>query len=223
MHRKFAIAILTLAFALNLNSQQLQKGIHVQLATTENALPIAAADEPNAWIVTITAESTLYFGVDQVTPDALFDDLTRHPRNRDQRLFVKADADAPYSAVESALNAARRASFADCILLTAQKEMPMPGERILPSGLEVLLQSRAASSPKTPLVELLASNDDETPALKINHRSVPWTSLQNILTEVLTNGIDRNVVVKAEPKVPFGPVGHVIDVARSLGSEVILP
>jgi biopolymer transport protein ExbD len=221
MHRKFAIAIVVLAFALRLNSQQLQRGVHVQLATTENALSVAAADEPNAWIVAVTAESALYFGVDQVTPDALRTDLISHPRNRDQRLFIKADADAPYSAVESALNAARRASFTDCILLTAQKEMPMPGERLLPSGLEILLQSPASNS-KTALVELLAS-DDDTPGLKINHRSVPWTSLQNKLTEILTNSIDHNVVVKAEPRVPFGPVAHVIDVAHSLGSEVILP
>ncbi|HTZ82690.1 MAG TPA: biopolymer transporter ExbD [Candidatus Acidoferrales bacterium] len=220
MYRKLAIAIFTLAFALNLNSQQLQKGVHVQLAPTENALSVAAADEPNAWIVAVTAESALYFGADQATPDALFNDLISHPRNRDQRLFIKADADAPYSAVESALNAARRASFADCILLTAQKEMPMPGERILPNGLEVQLQSTASNS-KTPIVELFASND-ETPAVKINHRPVRWNSLQNTLTEILTNSADRNVVVKAEPKVSFGPVAHVIDVAHSLGSEVIL-
>jgi len=220
MYRKSAIAILTLAFALNLNSQQLQKGIHVQLAPSENALPIAAADEPNAWIIAVTADNTLYFGVDQVTPDALFTDLISHPRNRDQHLFIKADADAPYSAVESALNAARHASFADCILLTAQKEMPMPGERVFPSGLEVLLRSPASNS-KTAVVELFASNDD-TPGLKINHRSVSWASLQNKLTEILTNSIDHNVVLKAEPKVPFGSVAHVIDVARSLGSEVIL-
>lgn len=220
MHRIFAIAILALAFALNLNSQQLQKGVHVQLAPTENALPIAAADEPNAWIIAVTSDSTLYFGVDQVTPDALFNDLISHPRNRDQRLFVKADADAPYSAVESVLNAARHASFADCILLTAQKEMPTPGERILPSGLDVLLQAPAANS-KTPVVELFASNE-ENPAVKINHRPIPWTSLQNTLTQVLMNSIDHNVMLKIEPKVPFGPVAHVIDVAHSLGSEVIL-
>lgn len=220
MHHKLAIAIFTLAFALNLNSQQLQKGAHVQLAPAENALPVAAADDSNAWIIAVTADSTIYFGVSQVTPDALFTDLISHPRNRDQHLFIKADADAPYSAVESALNAARHASFADCILLTGQKEMPMPGERVLPRGLEVLLQSSASNS-KLPLVELLASSD-QTPAVKINHRPVAWTSLQNALTGILTNSIDHNVVVKAEPKVPFGSVAHVIDIAHSLGSEVIL-
>lgn len=220
MHHKLAIAIFTLAFALNLNSQQLQKGVHVQLAPAENALPVAAADDSNAWIITVTADSTIYFGVSQVTPDALFTDLISHPRNRDQHLFIKADADAPYSAVESALNAARHASFADCILLTGQKEMPMPGEHVLPSGLEVLLQAPASTS-KLPFVELFASSD-QTPALKINHRPVAWTSLQNTLTGILMNRDDRNVVVNAEDKVPFGSVAHVIDVAHSLGSEVIL-
>lgn len=220
MHRTSAIAILVFAFALNLNSQQLQKGVHVQLAPTENALAVAAADDSNAWIIAVTADSTLYFGGDQVTPDALLNDLISHPRNRDQHLFIKADADAPYSAVESAVNAARHASFADCILLTGQKEMPMPGERALPSGLEVLLQA-PASNAKLPFVELLASSG-QTPALKINHRPVPWTSLQNTLTGILMNRGDRNVVVNAEDKVPFGSVAHVIDVAHSLGSEVIL-
>jgi biopolymer transport protein ExbD len=221
--RKAAIVtvVLVLVLVASLNSQQLQKGVHVQLAPTENALPVAAADESNAWIVTVSANSTLYFGVDQVTPDTLFDDLTRHPRNREQRLFIKADANAPYSAVESALKTARHAAFGDCILLTAQKEMPEPGVRITPKGLEVLLQSPAVSSPKTLVVELLTSNQDE-PAVKINHRPVRWTSVQNALTGILMNSADRNLVIKADPRVPFGPVAHVIDVARSLGSEVVL-
>ncbi len=224
MHsRKSAIlmAILMLVPVGSLNSQQMQKGVHVQLAPAENALAVADADQPDAWIVTVTADSTLYFRADQVTPDALFDDLTQHPRKRGQRLFIKADANAPDSAIESALAAARHALFANCILLTEQNEMPEPGVRISPKGLEVLLQSSAASDPKTPVLELFTSNDEE-PAVTINHRSVRWTSLQNTLTEIQMNSADRNLVVKAEAKVAFGPVAHVIDVARSLGSEVIL-
>lgn len=199
-----------------LNSQQMQKGISVRLATTESALPIAAADEPNALIIAVTADGKTYFRINPVTPDALVSELTHS--SHAQRLFIKADASAPYSSVEPAIDAARHAGFSDCIFLTEQYEMP-GGTRIFPKGLEVPLKSSVKS--KTPRVELLKATED-APTLKINERTVPWQSLQNVLTTILGNQIERKILIKAEGTVPFEQVVHAIDVANSIGAEVVL-
>lgn len=201
-------------FAARAQMPAMQKGIRVRLANTESALPIAAADDPNATIVTVTADGAIYFGVNPVTLDSLSTELTR--RGTSQKLFIKGDGSAPYAAVASALTAARHAGFHDCIFLTAQVE-EMAGERVLPKGLDLPLN--ASASRKTPQVEIAKSSED---TVTINGRTVPWPSVQNALTTILGNQIDRKVLVKAQPTVPFEQVVHALDVANAIGAEVIL-
>ncbi|HTS09750.1 MAG TPA: biopolymer transporter ExbD [Candidatus Eisenbacteria bacterium] len=205
---------LTAASAAQAQMPPMQKGIRVRLANTESALPIAAADEPNATIVTITADETIYFGINPVTPDSLSTELAR--RGTVQKLFIKGDGSAPYGTIESALNAARHAGFHDCVFLTAQVE-EMVGERVLPKGIDLPLNATAGR--KTPQLEILKSSED---TVTINGRTVPWTSVQNALTTILGSQIDRKVLVKAPATVPFEQVVHAIDLANSIGAEVIL-
>lgn len=213
---QLTVLAIVLLVVLDLKSQQMQKGVRVRLATTESALPIAAADEPDALIIAVTADGKIYFGVNPVTSDALTSELTRS--NHAQRLFIKADASAPYASVEPAIDAARRAGFSDCIFLTEQYEMP-GGTRVFPKGIEVPLKSSVKA--KTPRVELLKASES-APALKINERAVPWPSLQDVLTTMLGNQIERKVLIKAEGTVPFEQVVHAIDVANAIGAEVVL-
>lgn len=205
---------LATGFAARSQTPPMQKGMRVRLANTESALPIAAADDPSAIIITVTADGTTYFGINPVTSDALSSELTR--RGTAQKLFIKGDGSAPYSAVESALTAARRAGFHDCVFLTAQVEEAV-GERVLPKGIDLPLNATAGR--KTPQVEILNSSED---TVTINGRTAPWTSVQNTLTAILGSQIDRKVLVKAPATVPFEQVVHAIDLANSIGAEVIL-
>src|SRR5581483_4272947 len=113
-----------------LGGQQTQKAVNVRLPATESALDIAEANEPNAATVSVTGDGATYFGVTPMTPDALATELSH--RSHEKKVFIKADASAPYVAVESAVNAVRNAGFSDCIFLTSQYEMPA-GSRILPN------------------------------------------------------------------------------------------
>ena len=98
------VAVLaTVQFAVNSTAQQLQQGVSVQLAPTTNALPMPAADNEDAWIVAITADGKMYFGIDPVDSASLFDAMKRRPRNRDQKLYIKADARTPFAPVAVAL------------------------------------------------------------------------------------------------------------------------
>ena len=46
----------------------MQRGVSVQMAVTSNATSVPDADSNDAWIVTVTADGSLYFGADPMTP-----------------------------------------------------------------------------------------------------------------------------------------------------------
>jgi|HubBroStandDraft_1064217.scaffolds.fasta_scaffold01572_6 biopolymer transport protein ExbD len=199
-------------------SQTLQRGISVQLAATSNAAPMPDADNQNAWIVTLADDGSLYFGIDPVTRDGLVDEMIRTPRSREQKLYIKADARAPYADVEYVFKAARTAGFDAPVFLTAQPESAAPGSIVPPKGLEVF--ATAPSNGDSVAVQI--GTGQPSPTLKINNADASLAALQNTLRRLLTNQNEKVVVVKAAGSVPFGQVAYVMDVARSTGAKVVL-
>ncbi len=64
-----SFVLATVLFApRTIHAQQLQKGVSVQMAVTSNATPMPEADNPDAWIVTITSDGSLYLGTHPVSP-----------------------------------------------------------------------------------------------------------------------------------------------------------
>ena len=201
------------------NAQQLQQGISVQMPPATNSAPMPEADDQNAWIVTVTADGSLYFGIDPVTPESLLDEMKKRPRNRNAKLYIKADARAPYASVERALAAAHVDLFEDSVLLTDQSETSARGTVVSPKGLEVLLAPPAGSRP----IDVQLSNSGEhTLTLTINNRQIPLANLQNMLTQIFQNRPDKVAMVKADGHLPFADVVHVIDACHSLGAKVVL-
>ena len=141
----------------------LQRGVSVELASAKSAQPMPAADDADAWIITVTADGRLYFGVDPVTPAALRQQMIRTPRKRSQRLYVKADARASFANVQKALDAASTAEFESPVLLVSQdnpsqaspnQDSPAnPGTMVSPKGLEIVMDG-AASSGARAIVEV---------------------------------------------------------------------
>ncbi len=116
MKRLLEVCLVAAILATNLppacaQSPALQKGVSVQMAATSNATPMPAADNDDAWIVTIGADGKLYFGADPVDADGLTNDMKIHPRKRDAKLYIKADARAPFSSVEKVMQIGRKAVF----------------------------------------------------------------------------------------------------------------
>jgi biopolymer transport protein ExbD len=201
-------------------SAAMQRGVSVQLAVTNNATPMPEADNEDAWIVAVTAEGAIYFGTDPVAAASLADEMKRRPRKREQKLYVKADARAPFANVESVLEIGRTSLFESAVLLTTQAERPTPGAIVAPKGLEVWL---SPSSNQGSIVVQVLNSGHASPILKVNNQDVAPAALQSALRQVLQNQREKVVVVKADGQVPFGHVVNGIDVCRSTGAKVVLP
>jgi biopolymer transport protein ExbD len=130
-------AIAPFAVAQSPQEQPMRKGISVRLAATSNAAPVPDADRDDSLIVTVTAAGSLYSGINPTTPSALPGEIRRGIANRkNQTLYIKVDARAPYDKVVGVLDAARTAGVKALVLLTAQPNPSNPGS---PEGLELSL------------------------------------------------------------------------------------
>jgi len=215
-----AVILATVLFAPRTgNTQQLQKGVSVQLAPTSNASLMPDADNQDAWIVAVTANGTLYFGIAPVTPSELADKMKSRPRRRDQNLYIKADALAPFAAVRQVLTTAQAMGFEDPVLLTSQSDSPAPGTVASPQGLDVLLAP--TSDPATPVVQITKAAQQE-PTLQVNHRQIPRSNLKNLLKQLLQTRSEKVVLVKADGSLSFADVVNIIDTCHSAGAKVII-
>ncbi len=225
--KQFALSVasvlaITLFAAIAALAQQLQKGISVEMAPSHNAQPMPAADNLNAWIVTVTADGQLWFGTNSVSREGLVAEMIRTPRKRDQNLYIKADARAPYAGVASVVKAAQTAKFDAPVLLTAQPESREPGTMVPPQGLEVWIGSGAASGRKPVLVEVLSAKPD-SPVLKVNGQAISSDSLQATVEQLFQGRAEKTVLLRADGAVSFAQVAHAIDACRSTGAKVVLP
>ena len=210
------------------HAQQLQQGVSVQLAITSNAVPMPEADNADAWIVAVTADGSLYLGIDPISPaDNLYYDMKSRlyretksrPRNPTQKLFIKADARVPVASLYPVLAAARALDFDAPVLLTSQPESPAPGTIHLPKGLEVRVAT--ASSARSIVVQILSS-EQPLPKVKINEVDVPWNSFQNRLKNLLEIHAENLIVIKTSGAIRFAQLARLIDACYSTGATVFL-
>jgi biopolymer transport protein ExbD len=217
------VVILALLIAIVLftagvgKTQQLQQGVSVQLATTTGASSVPDADNTDAWIVTVTENNDLYFGVDPMTPQTLADAMKARPRTRGQELFVKADARAAYATVAQVLNAAHADLFNRVVLLTGQPSGAQLGTIVPPKGLLAWVGSAAA--PEAVVVRI--GPGQESPTLTIDNQEVPLKVLHHKLAELLQGRTERVVVLKPG-QVPFADVAHVVDVCNMSAAKTVL-
>jgi biopolymer transport protein ExbD len=179
------------------------------------------ADNEDAWVVTVTAESAIYFGANPVAPDRLPDEMKRRPRNRAQKLYVKADARAPIANVERVLAAGHEVWFEAAVLLTAQSATADSGTVVPPHGLEVLIGPTPAA-PVATVVQLL-NPAHPAPLLRVNGDEIPWSALEGTLTRHFEKGDEKVILLKADEQLSFGQVVQAIDTCRLTGAKIVLP
>jgi biopolymer transport protein ExbD len=222
---QFTLAVTLLSIILlaisPIAAQQLQQGVHVQMAPTTNAQPQPAADEQNAWVIAVTQDGHLFFGAKPVTRDELINAMINTPRHRDQKLYIKADARAPYSQVQYVLKAAHTTEFEAPILLTAQKESAQPGTMVAPKGLEVWIPSGAATGPEPAKLEVSASGDPSA-GLTLNSHEVQWTALKGNLNQFFRGKSEKVVQLRAASDTPFAEIARAVDECRAIGAKVVL-
>jgi biopolymer transport protein ExbD len=198
-------------------SQHLQKGISVEMAVTSGASSLPEADNEDAWIITITQQGDLYFGIDPVTPEQLSEAIKARPRARGQELYVKVDARTPFGRVRPALAAARQNGFARAYLLTAQASGAESGGVVSPKGLPLWITGESSLPPV--VVEI--SPGPEASIFRINHQPVPLPALPSTLEQWLRVHDDRAVVL--EPgHVLFADVARVLDICHMSGARAFV-
>jgi biopolymer transport protein TolR len=219
----FALTVIALGATLLFTpragrTQQLQKGVSVQMAATTTAASMPEADKLDAWIVAVTADGNVYFGIDPVTPSDLADKMKSIPRRRDQNLYIKADARAPFTAIRKVLAAAHEVNFNTAVFLTSQTESTAPGVMVPPKGLEVQVgpHSNAAA------IVVQVNAGQPSPTFQVNDQEVPAAALQDTLKRLHADRSDAPVLVKSSGPVSFAPIIHVIDICHSAGAKVVL-
>lgn len=217
---KYLLSVCLIAFAVtNVPRAQAQvktEGVSVQMAPSNNGAAFPSADKQDAWVITITADGRLFFGVKPVNAASLAEEMKATPRDRAARVYIKADARASFRAVKQALLAAHEVFFETAVLLTEQTQPDSEAQMVRPEGLEIRLG--LPSSPAT-VVEMHNSGQP-IPAVKVNDRETPWPAMQNALEQALENQSEKLVVVEADGSLPFAQVLRVIDLSRSFTAQV---
>ena len=138
-----AITPSALAQAGNSMTPAMQRGIHVELPATSNAVSLPDADQQDALIVAITQDGGMYLGVNRVTPGALAETVKDAFSNRPgKKLYIKADARTSYANVVRVIDAMHASGVGALSLLTAQQESPQPGTVAPPKGIQLWLFRR---------------------------------------------------------------------------------
>ena len=111
----------------------LQKGVSVDLAKTNNPIPMQDADKEDAMLVAVTRDGKVFFGSDQISTDQLTNKIKDKIANKvDKTVYIKADARAKYGYVVDVVDNVRSAGVDKVGLLTEQRKQgafapPTPG------------------------------------------------------------------------------------------------
>ena len=214
-----SVATISAVAQAQAQTQPHRRGVSVQMAVTRSASPMPEADNSDAWIVTVAADGSFYFRIDPMTPDELAEWMNVHPRNRDARLYIKADVRSPFASVEKVLEIGRVMEFDTPVLLTAQAEHYAPGKMVPPKGVSVSVGSAPSGAIAT-VVQLLPSGQE--PLLLVNGDQTPWSALESTLTRHFQNGDEKLVVLRADGALTFAEVVRAIDGCRAAGAKVYL-
>ena len=132
-------AIARAVYAQSGASVPLQRGVSVQLVVTSNAVAVPNADQPDAMVVALTADGSIYLRATLV-PTADLADRVRSvlSTGKDKTLYIKADARVPYARLVEVIDAVQKSGVEGVTFLTAQQDAADQGTRpVSPKGLEL--------------------------------------------------------------------------------------
>ena len=126
-------------FAQSGVSVPLQQGVSVQLAVTSNAVAVPNADQPDALVVALTADGSIYLRANPVPTPELADRVRSILSTRkDKTLYIKADARIPYARLIEVIDAVQKSGVEGLTFLTAQQDAADQGRMpVSPKGLEL--------------------------------------------------------------------------------------
>lgn len=106
----------------------LQKGVSVDLATTQNPSDLPDADKEDAVLISVTRSGNIFFGTQQVSQEQITDKVRDALTNKiDKTIYVKSDARAQYGSVVRVVDEVRAAGVDQVGLLTERAKEPGQG------------------------------------------------------------------------------------------------
>jgi biopolymer transport protein ExbD len=192
----------------------------VELVSTHHASPIPNADTEDAFIVTVTANGSIYLGINPITLPELTAKTRSTPFRRDHAIYIKADARSPYATVLPVLEATQTNGMIPQVLLTSQPESAQ-SPIVSPEGLEISVGPGFPPGTVATVVQLLTSVESR-PLVKINNDEIAWPVLETTLRQHFQKGDDKVVVLNADIRLPFAELVHAIDASRAAGAKVFL-
>jgi biopolymer transport protein ExbD len=80
-------------------------------------------------------------------------------------------------------------------------------------------QAENISQPSTVVIQVLWTNKDRPPTVKINQGAVRWEDLERRLAEIYLKRAEKVAFVRGDAEVDFQYVAEVIDVAHHAGVQ----
>jgi biopolymer transport protein ExbD len=181
-------------------AQTMQLGISVELPITNNAVPMPAADREGSSVVSLTEQGEVYSGVSSIDAADLAQKLKEDLSSKTgKKLYIKADARAPYASLRKVLNAARGAGVEGPVLLTAQQVTSGQENPVPPQGLDVRVGSAVPSNLNSLVVYVLQAGQQRA-ALKINNQNISWDTMRNTPLQFFPAG--KVIAVIADTRLP---------------------
>jgi biopolymer transport protein TolR len=81
-------------------------------------------------------------------------------------------------------------------------------------------QTQNIAQPRTVVIQVVWTKDDQPPTVKINQDSVRWDDLETRLAEIYLKRAEKVAFVRGDADVDFQYVADVIDVAHHIGLRV---
>ena len=82
-------------------------------------------------------------------------------------------------------------------------------------------QTPAVAQPRTVVIQVVWSDKDQPPAVKINQEDVAWTDLEWRLARIYLTRVEKVAYVREDADVDFQYVADVIDLAHHAGVQRI--
>src|SRR5579863_3202127 len=80
-------------------------------------------------------------------------------------------------------------------------------------------QTQNISQPRTVVIQVVWTKENQTPTVKINQDDVKWEDLESRLAKIYLTRVEKVVFVRGDADVDFQYVADVIDVAHHAGVQ----
>jgi|SRR5208283_456977 len=80
-------------------------------------------------------------------------------------------------------------------------------------------QMQNISQPRTVVIQVVWTKENQVPTVKINQEEIPWQDLEPLLAEIYLKRAEKVVFVRGDDAVDFQYVADVIDVAHHAGVQ----